>query len=141
MNQREIILAGLAPAKGAAYTPVQVQKLFFLIDRNIPEEIEGPLFNFQPYNYGPFDRAVYDNLLELTNEDFVDIDYEYNCRTYKLTVKGQEEGDKIFRTLPEHVQAYIDTVSKFVRSLSFTQLVRAIYNAYPEMKQNSVFQE
>ena len=141
MNQREIVLAGLAPAKGETHTPVQVQKLFFLIDRNIPKEIEGPLFDFQPYNYGPFDKAVYDVLLLLTFEGLVDIDSEYNHRTYKLTVKGQEEGEKILKALPGYVQEYIDTVSKFVRKLSFTQLVRSIYKAYPEMKQNSVFQE
>lgn len=141
MNQREIILAGLTPAKGAAHTPVQVQKMFFLLDRNITEALGGPFFNFQPYNYGPFDKTVYDVLEQLTVEDLVDIDLEYNWRTYKLTVQGQEEGENIFEALPEYIQGYIESVSVFVRSLSFTQLVRAIYKAYPEMKQNSVFQE
>jgi hypothetical protein len=36
--------------------------------------------------------------------------------------------------------AYIRQASEFVRSLSFTQLVSAIYKAYPEMRENSVFQ-
>ncbi len=140
MNQKELILAGLAPAKGASHSPVQVQKLFFLIDRNIPEEIEGPLFNFHPYNYGPFDKTVYDVLLDLTFEGLVDIIPQDLLICYKLTLKGQEEGENLLSDLPKSANKFIEQVSEFVRSLSFTQLVSAIYKAYPEMRANSVFQ-
>ena len=140
MNQREIVLAGLAPANGASHSPVQVQKLFFLIDRNIPEAIDGPLFDFEPYNYGPFDKNVYDVLERLWMEDLVDINTEYSIRRYKLTVQGQEEGERILATLPKYAQEYINAVSNFVRSLSFTKLVTAIYKEYPKMRENSVFQ-
>ena len=58
MTRKEVVLAALAPAKHAPHSPVQVQKLIFLIDRNIPREVGGPHFDFQPYNYGPFDKAV-----------------------------------------------------------------------------------
>lgn len=141
MDQEKIILAGLAPAKGEAHTPVQVQKMFFLLDQNISEKIGGPFFNFQPYNYGPFDKAVYEVLERLAKAGLVSFESQGSWRTYKLTVQGQREGERILSQLPAGVQDYIDTVSQFVRGLSFTQLVRAIYKAYPEMKQNSVFQE
>ena len=35
--------------------------------------------------------------------------------------------------------AYLDQVVKWALSLSFTQLVRAIYEQYPEMREKSVF--
>ena len=140
MNQREIILAALAPAKGAMHSPVQVQKLFFLIDRNIANEVGGPIFEFEPYNYGPFDRSVYDVLEELAKDGFVDIIRQNNYRNYKLTVVGQEEGDRLLTNLPNYVQKFISETSEFVRKLTFTQLVTAIYKAYPEMRANSVFQ-
>ena len=140
MDQRTIVLAGLTPAKGAAYTPVQVQKMFFLLDRNISQLLGGPFFDFQPYNYGPFDKDVYGILEQLARDELVMIDTENNWRTYKLTARGQEEGERVFNALPGQIQSYIGSVSGFVRGLSFTQLVRAIYKAYPEMKQNSVFQ-
>jgi hypothetical protein len=140
MNQRDIVLAGLAPANGAAHSPVQVQKLFFLLDRNIPREIDGQQFNFQPYNYGPFDKAVYDVLELLELEGYVDIIPEHSFQWYKLTVKGQEEGDRLLSALPEYTQKYIAEVSEFVRRLSFSQLVSSIYKAFPEMRANSVFQ-
>jgi hypothetical protein len=141
MDRREIVLAGMAPANGALHTPVQVQKLFFLIDRNIADLVGGPHFDFRPYNYGPFDRAVYDVLRELWAEGLVDIVPEWTWRSYRLTKAGQEWGETLLSQLPPKAQTYIERVSKFVRGLSFTQLVSAIYKAYPDMRANSVFQD
>ncbi len=140
MDQKELALAGLAPAKGAYHSPIQVQKLFFLLDKNIPEIYGGPLFNFEPYNYGPFDKKVYQTLEELENEGLVDIDLKSVIRTYKLTELGQTKGDKVLSDLPEVAQKFMVEVSNYVRKLSFNQLVSAIYKAYPEMRVNSVFQ-
>lgn len=139
MTKREIILAALATAKGSRHTPVQVQKLLFLIDKEIPVPVNGPHFNFQPYNYGPFDKAVYDELIALASEGCVEIIPENTWLSYRLTQTGQEEGDKLLGSLQADARDYIDKASQFVRSLSFSQLVSAIYKAYPEMQVNSVF--
>jgi hypothetical protein len=140
MNQREIVLACMAPAKGAEHTPVQVQKLFFLIDQNIADRVGGPHFRFSPYSYGPFDKAVYEVLEDLAADGYVDIVRERTWKNYKLSVTGQQEGQRLMDELPEPVRDYIKRLSEFVRALSFTQLVSAIYKAYPEMRANSVFQ-
>jgi hypothetical protein len=141
MDTREIVLAGLAPAKGAWHSPVQVQKLFFLIDRNVPSETEGPHFDFQPYNYGPFDSAVYATLEQLRADGLVQTVRCQSWKEYRLSDNGQLRGDEVLSRLPQKARAYLQEASAFVRSLGFTQLVRAIYKAYPEMRQNSVFQE
>ena len=141
MNRQEVILAGMTPAKGAPHSPVQVQKLFFLIDRNISHLIGAHHFDFKPYDYGPFDPAVYHELEALAREQLVDISLNNNWRTYRLTVAGQMQGDTLLAALNPHARAYIERASQFVRELSFTQLVSAIYKAYPEMKVNSVFRE
>ncbi len=140
MNREEIILAALAPAKGTSHTPVQVQKLLFLIDREISDLIDGPHFNFQPYDYGPFDKAVYDELRKLKNKGHVYIIPEENWQNYMLTKTGESMGEKILNSLPPIAQDYIERVSEFVRKLTFSQLVSAIYKTYPEMRDNSVFQ-
>lgn len=141
MNKEALVLATLSAGKGATHTPVQIQKLLFLIDRNISIKLGGPIFYFQPYNYGPFDKTVYDVLEILWSKDLVEIVSGYNWKEYKLTPQGQFEGERVFRSLKDEIQKYIFDVSLFVRSLSFTQLVSAIYKAYPDMKVNSVFQE
>ncbi|MBI3169599.1 MAG: hypothetical protein HYZ22_14035 [Chloroflexi bacterium] len=140
MNRHQIVLAGLAPANETWYSPVQVQKLFFLLDQNISKSIGGPFFDFQPYNYGPFDKMVYETLEELAMQGLVQID-NGDRRQYQLTRQGLEEGKKILNGFPDKEKRYVVEVSEFVRKLTFAQLVSAIYKAYPEMKANSVFED
>jgi hypothetical protein len=141
MDKRSVILMGMAPAAMDLHGPVQVQKLFFLIDRNMAEIIGGPVFNFQPYNYGPFDKAVYETLEALVQDGLVEIVPERSWKSYRLTSAGQSEGEKLLAGIPDPYKAYVVNLSHFVRSLSFSQLVSAIYKQYPEMRANSVFQE
>ena len=66
MTRRDLVLALLAAAEGRPYTPVQIQKAVFVICDLIPDLIDdGPTFNFQPYDYGPFDLDVYSELGQL----------------------------------------------------------------------------
>lgn len=140
-SKRDIVLAGLSAAKQNFHTPVQLQKLFFLIDRNLHEEIGGPIFDFQPYSYGPFDSAVNDTLFELQSKGLVTSRANVGWRDYALTEEGLSEGIKILSNLSSEARDYIERLSEFVRSLSFSQLVSAIYKEYPEMKVNSVFRD
>ena len=140
MKKKEIVLVGLAPANCTFHSPAQVQKLFFLIDRNIATNVGGPHFDFQPYNYGPFDKAVYEVLEELEKDGLVEIVPFHTWKEYRLTENGQVEGNRLLNALPERVKDYINKVSEFVKKLTFAQLVSAIYEAYPEMRANSVFQ-
>ena len=143
MNRHQFVLAALAPAHGAPHSPVQVQKLLFLLDENIQDSAGGPHFNFEPYHYGPFDKEVYTVLQELATEGLVEIEPEplQRWNMYRLTPEGQKAGEEILAVLPPAGRTYVTTVSGFVRSLPFAQLVAAIYKAYPHMKANSVFQE
>lgn len=133
------MLAALAPAFGQPYTPVQVQKLLFLIDREIPRLVGGPLFDFAPYDYGPFDKRVYETLEALAEPGLVIDQYRGTMRVFSLTPSGQAKGDQFLNQLDEKASEYIRRASAFIRDLSFSQLVSSIYKAYPEMRQNSVF--
>lgn len=140
MDREDFMLAVLSAGKGQAYRPVQVQKLFFLIDKNIAELVEGPHFDFVPYDYGPFDKAVYEELNRLEKIADVELCPERTWNNYRLTAEGQKKGDKLHLFLDPSAQDYIKRASDFVTSISFTQLVSAIYKAYPDMRVNSVFQ-
>jgi uncharacterized protein len=140
MNRSEILLAGLAAAgENATFTPVQVQKLFFLLDREAAKLTDGPHFNFEPYDYGPFDSAVYNGLEELARQDRARVDSSGRYRVYALARRGYIEGERILDDLPPNARDYIKSISEWVRQLSFQQLVASIYNRYPEMKAKSVF--
>ena len=141
MDKRKFMLASMCPAGTGSFSPVQVQKLFFLLDRNIGEQIGGRHFEFVPYDYGPFDSAVYHELEEMEDDGLVEVieQNRFGRRTYRLTDQGLKDGKDAFSELDEPIQEYTVRLVDWVRSLTFTQLVSAIYNSYPEMKENSVF--
>lgn len=140
MNRRNVVLAALAAGGTYRYTPVQVQKLMFLIDRQISKRIGGPFFDFRPYHYGPFDSAVYSVIDGLVEEGLAVIDGSGKFRTFSLTAEGLKAGAEQLAKLDPKVRAFFEETSAFVRAQSFSSLVSAIYKAFPEMKQNSVFQ-
>jgi hypothetical protein len=140
MNRSEILLAGLAGGgENATFTPVQVQKLFFLLDREAAKVLEGPHFRFEPYDYGPFDSGVYSGLDELARRGLARVEASGRYRVYALTQEGFVEGERLLDDLPPNAQDYIVSAADWVRKLSFQQLVASIYNRYPEMKAKSVF--
>lgn len=143
LNRRQsIVLAALATESGAEFAPVQVQKLFFLIDENVHGLLGGKQFSFEPYDYGPFDKDVYEELDTLTRLGFVRVFYlgsGNGHRRYTLTPAGQSAGEQALLQLQPSLREYFKSVSQWVRSMGFAQLVGAIYNAYPNMRVNSVF--
>ena len=145
-HRQKMVLAGLSAVPDASFEPVQVQKLFFLMDENIADEMYGKQFAFEPYDYGPFDKAVYAELEALQEEGLVHITAHVSStnmtgRSYSLTYAGQRHGEKVIDQMPPFVQKYLKQLSEWVRNLSFAELVGAIYRAYPNMRENSIFQE
>ena len=141
MNRRDAVLAVLAAADGRGYGPAQLQKALFLISRNAPDVFDaGRGFNFTPYDYGPFDRSVYDVADALASEGLCCVSRSYNgYRTYSANEEGLAAGKRVLASLNEDKRSYIEEVSRWVRSLSFAQLVKSIYQAYPETRKNSIF--
>jgi hypothetical protein len=61
--------------------------------------------------------------------------------TYAATQQGLQRGERLLASIvPEAARRYIEEVARWVLEQSFGSLVRSIYNAYPEMRQNSIFQ-
>lgn len=143
MKKDDFVLAVLAASNGAIHTPVQVQKLFFLLDKNISNRVGGPFFKFQPDAYGPFDRDVYMTLENLQTNEFVCIqkDSKSLYKTYRTSPQGGIMGEKCLSQLDLDVRDYIRDLSAWVRSLTFTELVSTIYKMFPEMKVNSIFRK
>ncbi|MDE0282903.1 MAG: hypothetical protein OXN16_17780 [Gammaproteobacteria bacterium] len=140
MNRNAFVLMALAAGGEKKYSPVQVQKLLFLLDDNIPKAVGGPHFDFQPYDYGPFDKEVYSVLEDLDGQNLVSIlPAERGWNNYMLTPTGFKEGKKHLDGLSAKHREYAEKLAQFVTTVSFTQLVSAIYSHYPEMKVNSVF--
>ncbi len=142
MTRQEFVLMVMAAGYGDAHTPVQVQKLFFLIDRKVPQAVGGPYFTFVPDAYGPLDLHVYAELSALSAKGLVSISKgEEIFPIYRLTAKGRAEGESLLAKLEPPMAEYLRTLSAWVRRQRFEELVVAVYQAYPEMRVNGVFQE
>ena len=92
MPRRDVLLMMMAPAGTAIHTPVQVQKLAFLIDQLVGETIGGTGFDFKPWHYGPFDKAVYEVLEALERDGLVEINdmsAQVQPTQYRLTDLGR----------------------------------------------------
>ena len=140
LTRQDIILSALAAAgENALFSPVQVQKLFFLIDRKAAHLLGGPHFAFRPYDYGPFDPAVYDQLTALGFSGHVQLSGSGRYRSYSLTPQGFVEGQRILTALPAQSAGFLKAVAQWILKLNFQQLVSAIYREYPDMKVNSIF--
>ncbi len=142
MNREECVLSAFAAGERSQLSPVQVQKLFFLLDKQFAGPIGGPHFAFTPYDYGPFDPNVYGAIEGLSRQGLVEIQNRgTQHRRFVLTEKGLQLGKSYLDTLPKPARDYLYELNSWVRRLNFRQLVSAIYLAYPDMKVNSVFRE
>lgn len=140
MNRDELVLAALAAdGQGSTFTPVQVQKLFFLIDREAAHLVDGPHFHFRPYDYGPFDKTVYSEIDALASAGKAVVHNTGRYRMYALTNEGHADGQVALTKLPKAARDYFAALSPWIRGLSFEQLVASVYNKYPDMKVNSIF--
>lgn len=139
-SRSDFVLAALASAGDARFQPVHAQKLFFLLDDRVGPRVGGKYFDFRPYDYGPFDREVYDELNELCSLEEVAVDRDWKgLRTYRVTPEGAKRGRSLLSTMADDVQDSITKYAVWVTGQSFASLVSAIYAAYPAMKVNSVF--
>ena len=142
MNRRDLVLATLASAEGRSFTPVQIQKAIFLITRNVPGLIDQGLpFDFSPYDYGPFDQSVYIEIEGLRRDGCAIVAPSGSGRwdTYAASDVGVAQGANLMSRLPPNISSYTRTITEWVRAQSFRDLVKSIYEAYPEMKANSIF--
>lgn len=143
MERHQHVLVGLGTSEKAPFTPVQVQKLFFLLDRNGGgDHFSCPQFDFKPYDFGPFDAEVYKELEGLSNAGLVEISYDRTgLKHFRLTAAGQQSANEVFAQLDERSQVFVARVSDWVREQTFTSLLSSMYRHYPDMAVNSVFRQ
>lgn len=142
MNRRDLLLIVLTCAEGRDYTPAQIQKAMFLLSRQMPHLVQqGPGFAFQPYDFGPFDVGVYHEAeaLRRDGQAIIAPSGHGNWRTYAASGEGILRGKHLLNALPPQQADFVRRVSEWVRAQSFNSLVKSIYDAYPDMKVNSIF--
>lgn len=138
-DRSDIVAASFAAAgPHAAFDPLRVQKLLFLVDREVSERIGGPYFDFRPYRYGPFDPVLYRVLDDLARAKDVRFDDSGRYRRYLLSDKGYRRGATALDSLSEPIGNYIRDAARWVRLTPYRRMLAAIYRQYPDTAVNSV---
>ena len=137
MKRTDLLLKIITAANGEALTPVQLQKVAFLIGMEYGSLVPG-YYEFKKYDYGPFCVDVYRDAEQLEREGKIAISLHPRggWRQYSATLAG-------IRTemldIPDEVTTYILETVRWARELSFKELVRTVYQKYPGFRENSVF--
>ena len=139
MQRDDWTLLAIALAGRTPMTPVQLQKTLFLLSKQMPNAVGDDFYDFRPYNYGPFDRQVYVDAEELSRKGLITIDTKNRFAEYSATHAGVEAARRLAAGATVAAD-YLSRIVLWAQSLSFQQLVRAIYAKYPEYRENSVFQ-
>ena len=138
-SRSDIVTAAFAAdGPGAAFDSIRAQQLLFLIDREVPERIGGPFFDFRPHQYGPFDGAVYGVIGELTAAGAAHVNTAGSNPRHLLTKTGHRRGTKVLADFSDPVADYMKRASRWVRLTPYRRMLAAIYRQYPEMAVNSV---
>jgi len=142
MNRTDWTLLAICAANGKGLSPVQLQKALFLLGRELTDAVGSGYYDFRPYHYGPFDRQVYADAEGLAAAGEVAIARREgeNWNRYLATAEGCARAEGVKHGAPSEAVDYLNRVVQWALRQSFQQLVRAVYDKYPEMRANSVFQ-
>jgi hypothetical protein len=136
------MLLAIDAAGAQGLSPVQLQKALFLLGKAAPEAIGDQWYEFKPYHYGPFDRAVYVEAERSSKKGEIEVSQRdgENWNRYAITRDGEIRVSYILRETPAATVTYLGQLVAWVQAQTFQALVTAIYAKYPEMRANSVFQ-
>jgi hypothetical protein len=140
-TRSEWLLIALAHRNGEPMTPAQIQKAMFLMSAEAQGVVGPRFYQFIPYNYGPFDASVCHDLDSLIENGLVSSANlpGRDWKLYAVTPAGLEAAERSRGAADARGVRYLQKVVDWVSSRSFPQLVRAIYNRYPQYRTNSVF--
>ena len=95
------------------------------------------LFDFSPYDYGPFDSAVYRARDALISRNLLAVNAQSRYGSYSLTPAGRERVENLTRIIGEDNVGWFKQIGRYVTSRSFTDLLDEVYAAYPQFATRS----
>ena len=142
MERQDLVILAVSAGGSRVLTPVELQKSVFLISKaNLPD-IPESMYNFVPYHYGPFDADIYKDADHLHEEGLVlrAPSREGAWTDTMITPDGLARAIQLQKELASSTTDQIRQIVARVQSLSFNELLKEVYDKYPEYQVNSVFQ-
>ena len=141
LTRQDWLLLALSKSPGGTMSPVQVQKALFLFGQEVGDSLGPEFYSFEPYDYGPFDAAIYIDLRRMTRLGHVRGEWSpgRSWKNYTITGPGRTAARELERDADARLAAFLGRIVAWVGGRSFSDLLRSVYAAYPEFAVNSVF--
>ena len=143
MDRRDWLLLLLA-LKGAhgtpALDPVRIQKGMFLLGQEgelSPEQT----YDFEPLHYGPYSRQLRRDTESLVNNGLLKKEAVpgYTWSMYRLTPTGLERAQQLLQEAPRPQVELAYRIKQEITGVPFSELLKGVYDKYPDYAVNSVF--
>ena len=130
--------AALGAAGPDKLDPVRIQKGMFLLSKRGPAR---DLYDFEPYDWGPFSSDIYADLASLARQGYLTEEKVpgRTWSTYRVTARGHERAGAFAAQMRPEDIAWLRQARQFLTTRSFAQLLREIYELYPDYAVNSRF--
>ena len=141
LTRQDWLLLALSKSSGGAMSPVQIQKAMFLFGQEAGDRVGRDFYSFQPYDYGPFDAAIYADLRRMTRLGRTRGEWnpDRSWKAWSITVPGRDAAIALEIDADARLNDYLGRVVTWVTGKSFPELLRSVYAAYPEFAVSSVF--
>ena len=137
VSRSDILLAILAAANGKELSRVQLQKVAFLVSEEFRGRLPKDFYMFNKEKFGPFSIDIYRDTEVLHYWGWIHVKSGPEPRYDAYSVAAAVDIDEI--ALDEDVKEYIKDTVGWVLDMSFGEIVRAVYQLFPEYRENSIF--
>ena len=141
MTRKDWLLLAVSGREGsdaAPIDPLRLMKTLFVVSQQL--DMETPdFYRFVPYSYGPFAREIYPDLDQLDYEELIEA-VPNPGRTwprYRATSAGAASAAALLGD-GGRAADHLLTVRDWAMSITFRDLLRAVYQQWPDYAQNSI---
>jgi uncharacterized protein YwgA len=132
MNKEDFILKILSLTPDVSFSPIQIQKLFFLLEKRIGNDAK--YFKFIPYHYGPYDEDLSSLIHDLEKREQITSSTIDGIKHY-----GINNPVDIKNFLDDRKKTFISQeLIPFIKSKKILDLCYSIYKEFPDMAKRSV---
>lgn len=139
MKKKEALLLYiyLPIKKPNVVSPLQIMKGLFLISEQL--KIKN-FYKFEPYLYGPCSFEVYQDINTLLTKNLITTIRAFPSywAYYRITPQGAKEATQILQKTDQKILTKMKEIKKLVLSKSFFELLKYVYEKYPQYAINSI---